>query len=237
MSTLEERIDAVQARIRRAAEDCGRDPKEIQLVAATKVQSSETIRAAIAAGIRICGENRVQELLAHWEDGAYDGAQIHFIGRLQANKVKYLVGKVALIHSVDSLRLMEEIEKRAEKCELVQDILLEVNIGRETSKGGFLEEEVAEAVQKAAQMSHVRLRGLMAIPPVSTYPGENSGFFAEMRKLFVDIRTKIDDNMEYVDCLSMGMSGDFEDAIRAGATMVRVGTALFGPRPPKTNSQ
>ena len=178
MSTLEERIDAVQARIRRAAEDCGRAPKEIQLVAATKVQSSETIRDAIAAGIRICGENRVQELLAHWEDGAYDGAQVHFIGRLQANKVKYLVGKVALIHSVDSLRLMEEIEKRAEKCELVQDILLEVNIGRETSKGGFLEEEVAEAVQKAAQMSHVRLRGLMAIPPVSTYPGENSGFFA-----------------------------------------------------------
>ena len=231
MSTLEERIAAVKERIRRAAEKCGRDPGEITLVAATKVQSSETIRAAVAAGITVCGENRVQELLEHWEDGAYAGADLHFIGRLQTNKVKYLIGKVSLIHSVDSLRLLEEIDRRAEKAGIVQDILLEVNIGREESKGGFLPEAVLDAALQAAAAPHVRLRGLMAIPPVAAAPGGNAGFFAEMGQLYVDIRKQINDNKEDMNCLSMGMSGDFEDAIPAGATMVRVGTALFGPRP------
>ncbi len=233
MSTLEERIRSVQERVRTAAENCGRSADEITLVAATKVQTSDTIREAIRAGIRVCGENRVQELMDHWEDGAYDGAELHFIGRLQTNKVKYIVGKVSLIHSVDSVKLLEEIGKRAGKLGITQDILLEVNIGREESKGGFLPEELPDAVRKAREMAGVRLRGLMAIPPVSTVPGGNCGFFAEMKRLFVDIRTQINDNEGNIDCLSMGMSGDFEDAIRAGATMVRVGTALFGPRPPR----
>ena len=134
--SLEENIARVKANMAKAALEAGRDPAEITLVAATKVQTSDTIRAAIAAGITICGENRVQELTAHLDDYAYDGARVHFIGHLQTNKVRFVVGRVDLIESVDSPRLLEAIERQAEKLNLVQDILLEVNIGREESKGG-----------------------------------------------------------------------------------------------------
>ena len=230
--SLEENIARVKASMARSALEAGRDPAEITLVAATKVQSSDTIRSAIAAGIAVCGENRVQELTAHLDDYAYDGAKIHFIGHLQTNKVRFVVGRVDLIESVDSPRLLEAIERQAEKLNLVQDILLEVNIGREESKGGCLPEDLPALARQAMDLPHVRLRGLMAIPPAAAEPGDNRRFFAATRQLFVDIRSQIGDNDTDIDCLSMGMSGDYEDAIREGATLVRVGTALFGPRPP-----
>ena len=230
---LEERIAQARANIARAAAEAGRDPGEITLAAATKVQTSETIRAAIAAGITVCGENRVQELTAHLEDYAYDGARVHFIGHLQTNKVRFVVGRVDLIESVDSPRLLEAVERQAAKLNLVQDILLEVNIGREESKGGCLPEDLPALARQAAALSHVRLRGLMAIPPAAAAPGDNRRFFAATRQLFVDIRSQIGDNDTDIDCLSMGMSDDYEDAVREGATLVRLGTALFGPRPPR----
>lgn len=232
MALLEENIQKVREKIAAAAREAGRDPAEITLVAATKVQTSGTIRAAIAAGVTVCGENRVQEMTAHLADNAYEGARLHFIGHLQTNKVKYVVGKADLIESVSSERLLDAIEDRAARMGVVQDILIEVNVGGEESKSGLSVAELPVLAQKAASLPHVRLRGLMAIPPAAACEGENRHFFAEMRQLFVDIKEKLDDNNCVMDCLSMGMSRDYEDAVREGATLVRVGTALFGPRPP-----
>lgn len=225
-------LSRVVENIRQAALAAGRDPAEITLVAATKTQTDDTIRQAIAAGVRVCGENRVQELLAHWEAGAYEGARVHFIGHLQTNKVKYLMGKVDLIHSVSSVKLLEEIEKQAGKAGLVQDILLEVNLAQEPSKSGFLVPQVEPAARLCAQLDHVRLRGLMCIPPAATFPDENLPFFHKLKALAVDIEEKMGDNKSDTKILSMGMSGDFTAAIAAGATHVRVGTAIFGPRAP-----
>lgn len=230
--TLPERVEAVKRKTAAAALEVGRDPAEVTLVAATKVQTSDTIRQAIAAGITVCGENRVQEMTAHLDDDAYAGAALHFIGHLQTNKVKYVVGRVDMIESIDSRRLLEAVEAQAAKLDLVQDILLEINVGGEESKSGAAPEEALELARLAAELPHIRLRGLMAIPPVATVPGGNRHFFAEMYHLYVDIRTALDHNETDMDCLSMGMSGDYEDAVREGATHVRVGTALFGPRPP-----
>lgn len=232
--SLAENIEKARQNIAAAALAAGRDPSEITLVAATKVQTSDTIRAAIAAGITVCGENRVQELTAHLADHAYEGAQLHFIGHLQTNKVKYIVGKVALIHSVSSHRLMDAIDAQAEKIGVVQDILLEVNVGHEESKSGYLPEEVLDAARRAAALPHIRLRGLMAIPPVAAQTGQNRTYFTQMRQLFVDTKEVLGDNVSMLDSLSMGMSDDYEDAVAAGATLVRIGTALFGARPPRT---
>ena len=223
--SLAERIALVNEKIAAAARQAGREPSEVTLVAATKVQTSDTIRQAIAAGVTICGENRVQEMTAHLDDDAYAGAALHFIGHLQTNKVRQVVGRVELIESVGSEHLLEAIEAQAAKLELVQDILLEVNIG-------VSPEELSALAAQAVGSPHVRLRGLMAIPPVAAGPDGNRPFFTKMRQLYVDIRSQMDDNKTSFDCLSMGMSGDFEDAVREGATLVRVGTALFGPRPP-----
>lgn len=230
--SLAENIRAVKENIAKAAAEVGRDPSEITLVAATKVQTSDTIRAAIAAGITVCGENRVQEMTAHLADNAYEGAALHFIGHLQTNKVKFVVGRASLIESVGSQHLLLAIDKQAEKMGLVQDILLEVNVGGEESKSGVAPDQALDLARQAAALPHVRLRGLMAIPPAAHVPGENQPYFAAMYQLFVDIKGKLDDNRTVIDCLSMGMSGDYPDAVRAGATLVRVGTALFGPRPP-----
>ena len=228
---LTQNVKAVQEKIAAAAIAAGRDPAEVSLCAATKVQTDDTIRSAIAAGIRVCGENRVQELTAHLEADAYAGAEVHFIGHLQTNKVKYVVGRVSLIHSVDSERLLRAIDAQADKQGCVQDILLEVNVAGEESKGGVSPEDLPALAELAASCPHVRLRGLMAIPPVSTAPGSNRKYFSQMRNLFVDITNKMSDNQSVIDCLSMGMSGDYEDAVAEGTTLVRVGTALFGPRP------
>ena len=230
--SLAEKIREVQDKMAAAAREVGRDPGEITLVAATKVQTSETIREAIAAGITICGENRVQEMTAHLADNAYEGAALHFIGHLQTNKVKFVVGRVSLIESVGSEHLLQAIEAQAAKMGVVQDILLEVNVGGEASKSGVSPEELPALARQAVELEHVRLRGLMAIPPAARTEGGNRPFFAQMKQLFIDMKTKMDDNGLVIDCLSMGMSGDYMDAIREGATLVRVGTALFGPRPP-----
>jgi hypothetical protein len=232
MSAIGENLAHVRAEIDRAAREAGRDPGEVTLVAATKTQTSETIREAIAAGVTDCGENRVQELTAHLADHAYDGARVHFIGHLQTNKVKFVVGKVDLIHSVSSEKLLLAIDKQAEKLDIVQDILLEVNLAGEESKSGFTPDEVGPAAALAGELGHVRLRGLMCIPPAAKKIGENRPFFAKLRCLAVDIRDKIGDNVADVVCLSMGMSGDYPDAVVEGATFIRLGTALFGPRPP-----
>lgn len=229
---LAENIARVRSDIEDAARAAGRDPADIALLAATKTQSSDTIRAAVAAGITLCGENRVQELNAHLADGAYRGADVHFIGHLQTNKVKYVVGRVALIHSVSSEKLLRAVAAQADKLGLVQDILLEINLAGEESKSGFSPESAPAAARLAAGLGGVRLRGLMCIPPISTHPGENLQFFEALRQLAVDIRREIGDNMIDMDVLSMGMSGDYRDAVAAGSTCIRVGSALFGPRPP-----
>ena len=222
-------VVTVKSEIARAAEEAGRDPAEVLLVAATKMNDATSVQAAIRAGIDICGENRVQEMLEKNALGAYEGAPLHFIGHLQKNKVRQVVGLCELIHSVDSLTLLQEISRTAEKKGLIQDVLLEVNIGNEESKSGFTPEEVPEMLANAAELPAVRVRGLMAIPPVCEKPEENRPFFLKMRKLFVDNCGKKYDNVS-MDFLSMGMSGDYTEAIRCGANMVRVGTGIFGPR-------
>ena len=222
-------VAAIREKMAEAARSCGRDPKEIKLCAATKMNDAARVKEAVAAGVDCCGENRVQELMEKQPQGAYEGAPVHFIGHLQTNKVKQVVGKVGLIESVDRTELLECVEKQAAKLGLVQDILLEVNIGAEESKSGFTPAEAAALAARMADFPHTALKGLMAIPPVSEFPGENCRYFAEMRNLFVDIRAKKYDNVS-MECLSMGMSDDFADAIAEGSTMVRIGTAIFGKR-------
>lgn len=221
---IEKNVADVLARIRAAAGD-----REVMLVAATKMNDAEAIQRAIRAGIHASGENRVQEMTDKLAQGAYDGAPLHFIGSLQTNKVKFVVGKCDLIHSVNSTRLLEAINKRAAVLGIVQDVLLEVNIAREDSKTGFLPELLPAFLESAATLGNIRVRGLMAIPPIPKKVGENRLYFAQMRQLFIDIGAKKYDNVS-MDFLSMGMSGDFEDAILEGSNLVRVGTAIFGSR-------
>ena len=222
-------VAAIREKMAEAARSCGRDPKEIKLCAATKMNDAARVKEAVAAGVDCCGENRVQELMEKQPQGASEGAPVHFIGHLQTNKVKQVVGRVDLIESVDRTELLECVEKQAAKLGLVQDILLEVNIGAEESKSGFTPEETMQTAAKMEEYPHCHLKGLMAIPPVSEHEGDNCRYFAEMRNLFVDISAKKYDNVS-MECLSMGMSGDYPDAIREGATMIRVGTAIFGAR-------
>ncbi|MDY3618080.1 YggS family pyridoxal phosphate-dependent enzyme [Agathobaculum sp.] len=223
------RIRNVRERIERAAQAAGRDASEIHLVAATKMNDAERVKYAISCGIHIAGENRVQELLDKYDQHAYDGADLQFIGTLQTNKVKYLIGKVSLIQSVGSIRLGEAIAKEAAKHSLRQDILLEVNIGREEAKSGLLPEELDAAVCHLCENPALHIRGLMAIPPIADQTTKNLSYFHEMHQLFVDILTKKYDNVN-MDYLSMGMTNDFETAIACGANMVRIGTAIFGAR-------
>lgn len=226
--SIAENIARVRANIASAAKEAGRDVSEITLVGASKMNDADACRQAIAAGIDVLGENREQEMTKKLAEHAYDGAPLHFIGHLQRNKVKNVVGKVAMIESVGSLELLAAIDKQAEKLGIVQDILLEVNIGGEEAKSGFAPEETEAAAVLARELPHVRVRGLMTIPPVETVPHGNLVYFEKMHRLYVDINGKIYDNkLEYI---SMGMSGDFADAIRAGSNMVRVGTAIFGAR-------
>ena len=193
------------------------------------MNDATAVRQAIAAGVDVCGENRVQELTQKLGENAYIGAPVHFIGHLQTNKVRQVVGKVDLIQSVGSLHLLEAVNKEAARQNLRQDILLEVNIGEEAAKTGFAASEILPLIDKIDSFSNICVRGLMAIPPISENPGDNSKFFLKMREIYVDIRAKKKDNVQ-VDCLSMGMSGDYLDAIRCGSTMVRIGTAIFGER-------
>ena len=227
--SIAENVAAIRRELEKAALAAGRDPKEIQLCAATKMNDSEAVRQAIAAGVDCCGENRVQELTQKLAQHAYDGAPVHFIGHLQTNKVKQVVGKVALIQSVDSLRLLCAIDAEARKQGIVQDILLEINIGQEESKSGFREEEILPLLEKIGDFPNICVKGLMAIPPISQNSGDNLKYFQKISHLSVDIKAKKYDNVT-VKCLSMGMSGDYQDAIRCGSTMIRIGTAIFGAR-------
>ena len=227
--SIAENVAAIKENIRAAALAAGRDPGSILLCAATKMNDAQAVRQAIAAGVDCCGENRVQELTAKLAEDAYRGVPVHFIGHLQTNKVKQVVGKVDLIQSIDSLRLLEAVQKEAARQQLCQDVLLEINIGREENKTGFLTEELPEILQKITNFPNIRVRGLMAIPPICQNSGDNDKFFQEIRNLSVDITAKKYDNVS-VDILSMGMSGDYREAIAWGSTMIRVGTAIFGAR-------
>ena len=226
--SIAENIAVIRENIAAACAAAGRSVEEITLVGASKMNDAAACREAIAAGIDVLGENRVQEMTQKLSENAYEGAPLHFIGHPQRNKVKQVVGKVDLIQSVGSLELLAEIDKVAEKCGLVQDILLEVNIGKEEAKSGFMPEDLFAAAEKALEYSHVKVRGLMTIPPFDADRDTNMQYFREVRALYVDINAKLFHNE--LKCLSMGMSGDYEDAIACGATMVRVGTAIFGAR-------
>ena len=227
--TIADRIQNIRSQINEAAIAAGRDPKEITLCAASKMNDTANVRLAIAGGVDCCGENRVQELVQKLSENAYAGVPVHFIGHLQTNKVKQVVGKVDLIQSVDSIRLLNAIQTEAEKQGIRQRILLEINIGNEESKSGFSCAEIFQICEKMSEYPNICMVGLMAIPPISQNPGENRKFFQEMYNLSVDITAKKYDNV-WVDILSMGMSDDFRDAIACGSTMIRIGTAIFGPR-------
>ena len=228
--SIADNVLRVKKNIAAAAAACGRSPEDIKLVAATKMNDADRVREAIAAGVEYCGENRVQELVEKNAQGAYEGSHLHFIGHLQKNKVKFLVGTAELIHSVDSPELAAEINKRAFAMGIVQDILLEINIGGEAAKSGLSPEELPAALEKISNLPNVRVLGLMAIPPVCRNPEENRPYFAQMRQLYIDIGEDKKYNNVIMGILSMGMSADYEVAISEGANMVRVGTGIFGAR-------
>ena len=193
------------------------------------MNDANAVRQAIAAGVDCCGENRVQELTQKLSENAYEGAPVHFIGHLQTNKVKQVVGKVSLIHSIDSMRLLEAVNKEAARQGICQDILLEINIANEESKSGFTIEEMDSVLSQIGGFSSIRVLGFMVIPPICQDSTDNHKFFQKIYNLSVDITRKKYDNV-CVDILSMGMSGDYADAIACGSTMIRVGTAIFGSR-------
>lgn len=226
--SIAENVARVRANIERAAREAGRDPGEILLVGASKMNDANACREAIAAGVDALGENRVQEMTRKLAEHAYDGAPLHFIGHLQRNKVKQVVGQVDLIESVGSHELLVAIDAQAEKLGIVQPILLEVNIGGEEAKSGFAPEVLSAAAEHALALTNVQFRGLMCIPPVAEEEHGSLPYFEKVRALYVDINKKMYHNK--LDMLSMGMSGDYEDAVRCGATLVRVGTAIFGTR-------
>ena len=226
---LEENLRDIRQRIAKAAEKSGRTEKDVTLLAATKTVPVEVINHGIHLGIDYIGENRVQELEEKYDRLDKDHCQVHFIGHLQTNKVKNLVGRVDMIQSVDSEKLAKEISRLSVQRDVTTDILLEVNVGKEPAKSGVMPEELEDLLGKICVLPGLRIRGLMAIPPICDEKERLRNYFSLMSQYFVDIKRKKSDNvaMEY---LSMGMSGDFEDAILCGANLVRVGSSLFGQR-------
>lgn len=212
-----------------AAQSVGKRPEDITFLAATKTVEPAVINHAISLGLRFIGENRVQELLSKYDAYDLDHASLHFIGHLQTNKVRQIVGKVDMIQSVDSVRVAQEISRCSSKLGVTTDILLEVNIGREENKSGVLPEELPRLLEEIRNIDAIRVRGLMAIPPICENAQENCKFFDNMRHIFLDIKAQNIDNIS-MDVLSMGMSDDYVEAIRCGANMIRVGSALFGAR-------
>ena len=224
---FDQNLADVLERLDNALTKTGKRRDDIILLAATKTVDSETINYAISKGIVYIGENKVQELLSKEND--ISECHRHFIGHLQTNKVKDIINKVEMIHSVDSLKLAKEISKQAVKNQKTMNILLEVNIAGEESKWGFTVEETEQAVREIGKLPNLKIRGLMAIPPICNDAEENRPYFEGMKKLFVDISTKNIDNSS-MDILSMGMSDDFDIAVSEGANLIRLGTALFGKR-------
>lgn len=219
----------ITSRIARAAEASGRKAEDITLLAATKTVEPEVINYAVSLGLRYIGENKVQELLSKYEYYDLEHCDLQFIGHLQTNKVRQIVGKVSMIQSVDSFKLAGEISKQSAKNGITTDVLIEVNIGREENKSGVMPEELEELIAQSAALDSIRIRGLMAVPPICDKKAEICNFFDKMHHLFIDISDKTLDNVS-MDFLSMGMSDDFEEAILSGANMVRVGSRLFGAR-------
>ena len=224
---FDENYKYVQKKLDCALNKCGKTRADVTLLAATKTVDVDTINYAIASGINHIGENKVQEFLS--KDTEIVPVHKHFIGHLQTNKVKDIINRVELIHSVDSIKLAKEISKQAKKNGKTMDILLEVNIGNEESKSGFIYEEVYDNILEISKMDNIFIKGLMAIPPICENADDNRKYFQKMYKLFIDIQGKKIDNSS-MEILSMGMSDDFDVAVEEGANMIRLGTVLFGKR-------
>lgn len=225
---IAENLQQVRNNIKRACEAVGRDPDEVTLVAVSKTKPVEMLKEAYDAQTRVFGENKVQEIMDKY-DRLPDDVQWHMIGHLQRNKVKYIVDKVAMIHSVDSLRLAETIEQEAAKHDIRVPVLVEVNVAQEDSKFGLKVDEVLPFIEQAAQLPHLEIKGLMTIAPYVENPENNREIFRQLKKLSVDIEDKNINNIT-MSVLSMGMTGDYEVAVQEGATMVRVGTGIFGEK-------
>ncbi|MDT7043351.1 YggS family pyridoxal phosphate-dependent enzyme [Candidatus Nitronereus thalassa] len=231
MTDIAANLPLVLQTIRRAAEEVGRKPQSVQLIGVTKYVEAERVRQALDAGLAICGENRLQEAQAKMEAiGVRPGVTWHFIGRLQRRKLKSVVGQFSLIHSMESIEQVEELDRRAQEQSLRQSILLQVNVGNESTKGGFSALELLEAMPAVAKFVHIKVCGLMAIPPWTENPEAMRPHFRKLHALAQEVKTLGLPGIEMTE-LSMGMSNDYPIAIQEGATMVRVGTALFGSRP------
>ncbi len=225
---LKENLESVEEKIQEACKKSGRNREDVTLIAVSKTKPVETLQEAYDLGVRVFGENKVQELTEKYDSLPKD-IHWHMIGHLQRNKVKYIIDKVDLIHSVDSIRLAETIDKEAQKHDLIANILVEVNVAKEESKFGLMPEEVDGFIDEIAKLKHIQVKGLMTIAPFVENPEKNRTVFADLRKLSVDIAKKNVDNVN-VSILSMGMTNDYEVAVEEGATMVRVGTGIFGAR-------
>lgn len=221
-------VRAIMQQVRDTALQAGRDPSEVQVMAVTKTVDPVLVNAAIGAGITLLGENKAQELCAKYDSYHKDGVQIHFIGHLQTNKVRQIVDKVSMVESVDSIKLAREIDRHCAAIGKVMDVLLEVNIGREENKTGIFPELLPALLEEAGKLEHIRVRGLMTIPPMCETEEEVLQYFSQMRQLFIDIKQKYD-NIS-MEILSMGMSADYLAAVRCGSNIVRIGTAMFGQR-------
>lgn len=225
---ISENIKKVQNNIIDAAQEAGRDPKEVTLIAVSKTKPVEALQEAYDAGMRDFGENKVQEIIEKYDKLPQD-IRWHLIGHLQTNKVKYIIDKVYMIHSVDSYKLACEISKHAQKHNVVMPILVEVNVANEETKFGVKPENTEELIKMISQLPAISVKGLMTVAPFTENPEENSTYFSTLKQLLVDINAKNIDNVN-MDCLSMGMSGDYMVAINEGSTYIRVGTSIFGQR-------
>ena len=225
---IAEKLAAVQENINKACKNAGRSPKEVTLISVSKTKPVEMLQEAYDAGARVFGENKVQEIMDKYDQLPSD-IEWHMIGHLQRNKVKYIIDKVSMIHSVDSLRLAETIEHEAAKKNVCMPILIEVNVAEEESKFGIHKEETISLIRQIAALPHIQILGLMTIAPFVENPEDNRTYFRQIRQLSVDIDAQNIDNVR-MDILSMGMTGDYMVAIEEGATMVRVGTGIFGAR-------
>ena len=229
LSDIEYNYKTIRENIYNSAVKAGRNPEEITFLEATKTVEPEYINYAISLGLDHIGENRVQELLSKYESYDLNNTKLHMIGHLQSNKVRQIVGKVDMIESVDSLKLANEISQQSLKNNVKTDILVEVNIGGEESKSGISPDKLEELLYQIAELKAIKVKGLMTIPPICENKQKICGYFENMRKLFLDISAKKIDNIS-MNVLSMGMSDDYCEAIAEGATMVRIGSALFGAR-------
>ena len=225
---IKENLENVRTKVKEAIKRAGRNESDVLLIAVSKTKPLEDLKEAYEAGVRDFGENKVQELCDKYEEMPKD-ARFHMIGHLQKNKVKYLIGKACLIHSVDSFELAKVIQKESEKRNVITDVLIEVNVAKEDTKYGVFKEDCISLVKEISTLKNVRIKGLMAIAPMTSNPEDNRQYFNELKRLGIDIESQNIDNVS-MGTYSMGMTGDYEVAIEEGSTMVRVGTGIFGVR-------